>query len=238
MFARAQSRYHPTHDDRADELPERSLDDDRDHVYNRHGDILRGHCAGKIPRDPVQSHGMQLGPGNIQDVYRSAYQQDIHRRQSANTDHVLFDFHPRHLERVPGEYQFILSKNIVDKQPANIIMIGFDGDVLEHSDALSRHQHVQGSENVEFADPHVQHKFQTDIDRGSKLEIACIPGGKVGQRRGHPQFGRPLRRVSARKRFQLETFPRRSVRSQQKKQARAAHDGRVSDIVLYIVRGP
>lgn len=117
MLACAQSRCHPTHDDRSDELPERSLDNDRDHVHNGHGDILRGHRAGKIPRHPIRSNGMQLGPGNLQDVHRSAHQQNIHGRQSANTDRVLFDFHAGHPERVPGEYRFISSTD--DYFPTN-----------------------------------------------------------------------------------------------------------------------
>lgn len=46
VFACTQSRRHSANDDRADELPEGSLDDDRDHVHHSHGHILCGQRVG------------------------------------------------------------------------------------------------------------------------------------------------------------------------------------------------
>lgn len=115
---------------------------------------------------------------------------------------------------------------------------GFAGDVPEHSDALSRHQHVQRPEGIGPADPDVQHQFQGTADRRSEPQVSGLPGGEMGQRRGRPQFGRPFRRVPTRERFQLGTLQRRTVRRQQEQHPGAAHDARMSDIVLHIVRGP
>lgn len=115
---------------------------------------------------------------------------------------------------------------------------GFASDVLEHSDALSRHQHFHGLKRVEFADPDVQHQFQSDTDRGPEFEITGQPAGEVGRREGYPQFGRPLRRIPARERLQSRAFQRRAVRGQPEQNARAAHNARMPDIVLYIIRGP
>lgn len=51
----AQSRRHPSDDDRADEFPEGSVDDDRHHVRHRHVPVLRGGGAGHATRTTTQT---------------------------------------------------------------------------------------------------------------------------------------------------------------------------------------
>jgi len=47
LSADTESRRRAAGDDRVDELPEGSVDDDRVHVHSGHADILRGHGAGR-----------------------------------------------------------------------------------------------------------------------------------------------------------------------------------------------
>lgn len=101
MSVDAESGRHPASDDRVDELPERSVDDDSDHVHNSHDHILRGHGTG---RAAAKTHGMRFGAGDLPDVHRGADEPDFRVFLSEDLDFVLSDFHAHHSERIPGMF--------------------------------------------------------------------------------------------------------------------------------------
>jgi len=101
VSAHAQGRRHPADDDRVDELPERSLDDDCHHVRTGYIHILRGRGVGHAQ---ARTHGIRLGAGDLQDVHRRTDQPSFRSLLSQDIDFVLSVFYPCHLERFPGNY--------------------------------------------------------------------------------------------------------------------------------------
>lgn len=101
MFAHAKSRSHPADDDRVDEFPERSLDDDGNHLRTGHRHILRGRGVGHAQ---ARTQGVRLGAGNLQNVHRLTDQPDFRSVLSQDIDFVLSVFYTCHFERFPGNY--------------------------------------------------------------------------------------------------------------------------------------
>lgn len=99
VFAHAQSRRHTADDDRVDEFPERSMDDDGNHVRTGHRHIFRGRGVGHAQ---ARTHGVRFGTGNLQDVHRSTDQPSFRCVLSQDIDRVLSVFYARHFERFPG----------------------------------------------------------------------------------------------------------------------------------------